>query len=293
MKPNLQETPRLGAVQCISPAGLHTMRYTEWGDPANERVLICVHGLSRTGRDFDRLARALSEAFRVVCPDVAGRGRSDFLRDPRLYAAPQYVSDMVTLIARLGVPRVAWVGTSMGGLIGMGLAGLADSPVARLVLNDVGPHLDPLALERIGAYVGAPKRFASVEEAVEYTKSIAPGFGMRDDDEWREITASVLKRDGDGWIFHYDPAISVPFKTMTAESLGGGERVLWALYDAIRCPTLLLRGANSDLLTADTAAQMAARGPKPTVHVIPGVGHAPMFFDPAQIALVRDFLLAC
>jgi pimeloyl-ACP methyl ester carboxylesterase len=287
-----QEQPRLGAVQCIGPAGLHTMRYTEWGDAANERVLVCVHGLTRTGRDFDRLARALSGQFRVVCPDVVGRGRSDWLRDPRLYAVPQYVSDMVTLIARLGVPRVSWVGTSMGGLIGLGLGGLVDSPIARLVLNDVGPRLDPAALERIGAYVGQPKRFASMEEAVEYNKVIAAGFGMRDDEEWREITASVLKRDGDGYIFHYDPAIGVPFKSMTAESVGGGERALWALYDAIAVPTLLLRGASSDLLTAATAAEMTTRGPRPALQVIAGVGHAPMLFDPAQIALVRDFLLA-
>ena len=284
--------PIWGAVQCVSPAGLHTMRYAQWGDPRNPQVLLCVHGLTRVGRDFDHLARALCERYRVVCPDLVGRGRSDWLRDPSYYAVPQYVGDLTTLIARLDVEQVSWLGTSLGGMVGIGLAGLDQSPIARLVLNDVGPRLEIAALARIGNYVGVNQRFARLEQAVEYLRSIAQGFGMRTEAEWREITSSVLKRDGDEWVFHYDPKINVPMRALTAESLAAAEQMLWKLYDAIHCPTLLLRGANSDLLTAETAAEMSRRGPRAQVITIPDVGHAPMFFDSAQIAIVRDFLLS-
>jgi pimeloyl-ACP methyl ester carboxylesterase len=282
--------PLQGAVQCLSPAGLHTMRYVQWGEPRNPRVLLCVHGLARTGRDFDRLARVLARDYRVVCPDVAGRGRSDWLRDPGHYQINQYAADMVTLIARLDVEKVAWLGTSMGGLIGIGLAGLPQSPIERLILNDVGPHLELAGLLRIGAYVGKQPRFENLEEAIAYNRSIASGFGMRGDDEWREITASALRPDGNGFVLHYDPAISTPLRALTPELVQSGEQLLWQLYDGIRCPTLLLRGETSDLLSAESAAQMAGRGPRPPVVTIPGVGHAPMFFDPAQIEVVRAFL---
>lgn len=283
--------PAHAAVQCLSPAGLHTMRYVEWGDRRNPRVLVCVHGLARVGRDFDRLARALCDRYRVICPDVVGRGRSDWLADPTHYGIPQYVADMVTLIARLDVEHVAWLGTSMGGLIGISLAGLARSPIARLVLNDVGPRIEPAALERIGSYVGQPVRFGSIEEATEYNRRVAPGFGMRDDAEWREITASVLKPDGDGFVLGYDPAIGSATRALSADALSAGEQALWRLYDSIACPTLLLRGEQSDLLSAETAQRMATRGPRARVVGIPGVGHAPMLFDPAQIRVVREFLL--
>jgi pimeloyl-ACP methyl ester carboxylesterase len=282
--------PQFGAVQCLSPAGLHTMRYTQWGDARNPHVLICVHGLTRVGRDFDRLARDVAGRYRVVCPDVVGRGASDRLRNPAYYALPQYVADMVTLIARLDVERVAWVGTSMGGLIGMGLAGLEQSPVARLVLNDVGPRMELGALARIGAYVGQPLRFGSLDEATAYIRAVSAGFAMRDAEQWREITATVIRRDGDGFVLHYDPAIGLPMQAMTAETVAAGEVALWKLYDAIRCPTLLLRGEQSDLLSAATAAEMGSRGPRARQVVFPGVGHAPMLFEPAQIAAVRDFL---
>ena len=283
--------PTLGEVQCLSPAGMHTMRYRQWGDPGNARVLVCVHGLTRVGRDFDRLARALCDRYRVVCPDVVGRGRSDWLQDPSHYSVHQYVGDMVTLIARLDVAQVAWVGTSMGGLIGIGLAGLARSPIARLVLNDIGPRAEPSSITRILSYVGQPIRFDSVEQATAYVRSIAAGFAMRDEAEWREIAESVLRPDGDGFVLHYDPAISAPWKTLTPEAIAAGEHALWRLYDAIRCPTLLLRGEHSDLLSAATAAEMTGRGPRPRLVSISGVGHAPMLFDPAQIGLVRSFLL--
>jgi pimeloyl-ACP methyl ester carboxylesterase len=285
------DAPRQATVQCLSPSGMHRLAYVEWGAPDNPNVLICVHGLTRVGRDFDRLARALADRYRVVCPDVVGRGRSDWLRDPGSYVLPQYVADMVTLIARLGVESVHWVGTSMGGLIGLTLAGQPGSPVKRLVLNDVGPKVNPEALARIGDYVGKPMRFSSVEEAVDYITLISLGFGLRDRDEWREITQSVLKPDGDGFTLHYDLRLALPIKAMTPEIAAASEAALWKFYDQIQCPTLLIRGANSDLLSHETATAMTQRGPRASLVEFAGVGHAPMFFDPAQIGAVRNFLL--
>lgn len=287
----MSNTPRFDSVQCLSPAGLHRMAYAEWGDPHNPRALVCVHGLTRVGRDFDRLARALAEHYRVVCPDVVGRGRSDWLRDPAHYVVAQYVADMVTLLARLNAQSVHWVGTSMGGLIGISLAGLADSPISKLVINDVGPRLDAAALQRIGTYLGKPARFATLDEAVDYVTAVAAPFGLRTRDEWRELTEPGLRRDGDAWVLHYDPLIAVPFASVTPQSAAAGEAALWRLYDAVACPTLLTRGAQSDLLSAETAAEMARRGPCARLVEFAGVGHAPMFFDDDQIAVVRDFLL--
>lgn len=284
--------PRSHWVQCISPAGLHRMHYREWGDPRNPLVLVCVHGLTRLGRDFDRLARALCARFRVVCPDVVGRGLSDRLRDPRFYMVPQYVSDMVTLVARLDVERVSWVGTSMGGLIGMSLAGLPGSPIERLVINDVGPRIEVGAFERIATYVGLDPHFDDPNDACAYLRSTYAGFGLRSEEDWRELTAASLRADGGGYALHYDPAISVPLKTFTRASIESGEAALWALYDAIACPTLLVRGGRSDLFSAQAAARMQARGPRPQLVTFEGVGHAPMFFDTDQIEAVRRFLLA-
>jgi pimeloyl-ACP methyl ester carboxylesterase len=287
----MSNAPRFESVQCLSPAGLHRMAYAEWGDPHNPRVLVCVHGLTRLGRDFDRLARALCDHYRVVCPDVVGRGRSDWLREPMHYVVPQYVADMVTLIARLNAQSVHWVGTSMGGLIGISLAGLVDSPVSRLVINDVGPRLDAAALVRIGSYVGKPVRFAGLEQAVDYVATVAAPFGLRTREEWREITEPGLRPDGDGWLLHYDPLIAKPFAAVTPQSAAAGEAAMWNLYDSIGCPTLITRGAQSDLLSRETAEEMTHRGPRARLVEFPGVGHAPMFFHDDQISAVRDFLL--
>jgi pimeloyl-ACP methyl ester carboxylesterase len=286
------EAPRQSAVQCLSASGMHRMAYVEWGAPDNPNVLICVHGLTRVGRDFDRLARALADRYRVICPDVVGRGRSDWLRDPSAYILPQYVADMVTLVARLDVDTVHWLGTSMGGLIGLSLAGQPGSPITRLVINDVGPKIDPEGVARIGDYVGKPVRFATVDEAVDYITLISLGFGLHDRDDWREITQSVLKADGDGFTLHYDPKLALPIKAMTPQVAAASEAALWKLYDQIKCPTLLIRGEKSDLLGRETAAAMTQRGPRARLVEFAGIGHAPMFFDPAQIAAVRDFLLS-
>ncbi len=275
------------SVLCASPAGLHRMAYTEWGARDNPRVLVCVHGLSRNGRDFDALARAMAGDYRVVCPDVAGRGLSDWLRDPDDYTIAQYVADMMVLIARLDVETVHWLGTSMGGLIGMVLASLPDSPVTRLVLNDVGPELAAASIARIADYLGRAPKFASLTDAENYIRLVSAPFGALGDAQWRELTESnVRPAAGGGFEMRYDPAIATGFRRATAD----GMIDLWPIYDRLRCPTLVVRGANSDLLTRATVQAMAVRGPRPQIVEVPAVGHAPMFLDAAQIAIVRDFL---
>ena len=285
--------PRLRHVQCLGSRGLHRMAYWEWGDPANPRVLVCVHGLTRQGRDFDTLVRDLCGSWRVVCPDVAGRGQSDWLTDPMGYAIPAYVADMVTLLARLDARTVDWVGTSMGGLIGLLVAALPQSPVRRLVLNDVGPVLEASALARIGSYLGLPVRFKSLEDAADQLWVISQGFGPHTRQQWLDLTRPQIVPDGQGAFKpHYDPALAVPFRAMTPELAAAGEAGLWQAFDAITSPTLLLRGAQSDLLTQQTAQAMAARGPRPRVHEFAGVGHAPMLVQPDQREVVRAFLAA-
>ncbi len=291
----MSASPRLGFVQCISPAGLHRMAYHEWGDPSNPRVLMCVHGLTRTGRDFDEIARAFSGEYRVVCPDVVGRGRSDWLADPRRYIVPQYVSDMVTLIARLNVEQVDWFGTSMGGLIGMGLASLPKSPVRKLLLNDVGPRIAASALERIGSYLGLPVRFKTFEEGLAYLQTISASFGRHTPEQWRELNGAVLKpvqgAEGLEWGLHYDPALAVPFRETTPEMAAAGEAAMWRMFEAIPVPVLVVRGAQSDLLTRETVAEMVARGKQVRSVEVLDVGHAPTFVDPAQIAIAREFFV--
>jgi pimeloyl-ACP methyl ester carboxylesterase len=284
--------PRLAHVQCLDTRGLHRMAYWEWGDAANPRVLVCVHGLSRQGRDFDTLARDLAGDYRVICPDVVGRGRSDHLADPMGYVIPAYVADMVTLLARLNAQTVDWVGTSMGGLIGMGLASLAGSPVRRLVLNDVGPTIQPQSLQRIGSYLGQPAHWATLDEAADALWSISTGFGAHTRDEWLALTRPQLVPDGAGFKPHYDPAIAVPFRAITPEMAAAGEAMLWHSYDRLTCETLLLRGAESDLLAHETAQAMTQRGPRARLVEFAGVGHAPMLVQPEQRQAVREFLLS-
>ncbi len=280
--------PRRRSVQCASPKGLHRISYLEWGDPRNRDVLVCVHGLARSSRDFDELARALCGHFRVACPDLAGRGDSDRLADPSLYAVPQYVSDMVTLIARLDAESVNWLGTSLGGLVGMALAAQPGTPVKKLVLNDAGPVIAKVALERIATYLGKTPVFASLEEAEKYVRVVSAPFGPHSEAQWRFLTETWVRKDAEGkWRPHYDPRIADEYR----RTLPDKDIELWYLYDAIQCPTLVLRGAQSDLLSRDTADGMARRGPKAKVVEIAGVGHAPTFLHPDQISIVRDFLL--
>ena len=278
------------------------MAYWSWGDAASLHVVVCVHGLSRQGRDFDVLARALCERaegrLRVVCPDVVGRGRSDWLKDPMGYQIPAYVGDMLALLAHLKPGTLDWVGTSMGGLIGIALCGQPGlplaAPVRRLVLNDVGPTIRWEALERIGTYLGQTGRFDSVEQAAAAMLAISASFGPHTPAEWLALSRPMVKplADGSGaFTLHYDPAIAVPFRTVTQETSAQGEALLWKLYDAITADTLLLRGADSDVLAEVTAQQMALRGPHARLVEFSGVGHAPTLVANDQVSAVADFLL--
>jgi pimeloyl-ACP methyl ester carboxylesterase len=284
----MSETFRRRGLRCASASGLHRMSYVEWGERDNPRVLACVHGLTRCARDFDFLAAALARDYRVVCPDVAGRGESQWLRNPMEYAIPTYVNDMVTLIARLDVDSVHWLGTSLGGLLGMALASFPESPIAKLVLNDAGPLVTAASLDRIGSYVGKAPAFPSIEAAEQYIRTVSAPFGPHTDAEWRFLTEHVVRRQADGsYRMHYDPALAVPFNAEQPHK----DIELWTLYDAISCPTLVIRGASSDLLTRETARAMTERGPRAKLIEIPGVGHAPTLIHADQIAVVREFLL--
>jgi pimeloyl-ACP methyl ester carboxylesterase len=294
--------PELHHVKCPDAQGGHVMAYWQWGDAAAAHVVVCVHGLSRQGRDFDVLARDLCARarapIRVVCPDVVGRGRSEWLKDPMGYQIPVYAGDMLALLAQLKPQTLDWVGTSMGGLIGMVLAGQPDLPlpvgIRRLVLNDVGPVVRWEALERIGTYLGQTGRFSSVQQAADAMAAISTGFGPHTPEQWLALSRPMVKPvTGEAGVYtlHYDPAIAVPFRTLTRESAAQGEALLWQLYDGIRAETLLLRGAESDLLARDTALAMCARGPKAHLVEFGGVGHAPTLIAEDQRDTVTGFLL--
>ena len=277
----------LHSVLCGGALGLYRMAYREWGDASNPRVLICVHGLTRNSLDFARLATKLSNDYRVIAPDVVGRGESDRHPEPMAYSTLTYAADMVTLLARLGVERVDWLGTSMGGLIGMMLAAHTNTPIRRLVLNDVGPTLSLEALKRIVNYVSGPHEFADGETGRRYVRTIFSPFALSSEADWSELIDHTLKPTADGGFrFNYDPDIRKPLEV----AMLGQEVDLWALYDRIRCATLLIHGEKSDLLSAETALEMSHRGPRPLLKTVAGVGHAPMFMSDDQIDLVRSFL---
>lgn len=275
-------------VQCLNPRGFHRMHYTDWGDAANPRVVICVHGLTRNCRDFDTLAQVLQPDFRVVCPDVVGRGRSDWLPAKEQYTQQQYLADMTVLMAQIvanGEREIYWVGTSMGGIIGMLLAAPPGSPLRRLVLNDVGALIPKAAIERIGQYVGADTRFATLKDVEQYIRTVSAPFGPLTDAQWEHLTAHNARQHADGnWGLIYDPGIAQVFQQAPADI------DLWPTFDAVRCPTLLLRGTQSDLLLKDTALEMTRRGPRPQLIEFEGVGHAPMLMAEDQITAVRNFL---
>ena len=285
--------PRLHHVHCLNGRSLHRMAYWEWGDPANDNVLVCVHGLSRQGRDFDTLARTLVGRLSRRLPRCRGPRPIRLVAPNRwVMRLPLYVSDMVALLARLNASTVHWLGTSMGGLIGLGVAALGGSPVSKLVLNDVGPRLDPAGLARIGGYVGQIRRWKTLDEAADAIWAISTGFGPHTREQWLALTEPQLKSDGDALVPRSDPDIAVPFKAITPELAAAGEAALWQTFDAVRCPTLLIRGAESDLLSRDTAREMSGRGPRARLVEFAGVGHAPMLVQPEQTNAVREFLLS-
>jgi pimeloyl-ACP methyl ester carboxylesterase len=280
---------RSDTVECLSRSGFHRLHYVEWGDPATPRIVICVHGLTRNGRDFDDLARALENDFRVVCPDMAGRGKSAWLADKRDYGYPQYMADANTLLARItagGPKTIGWVGTSMGGILGMLLAALPGSPIARLIVNDVGIRIPKQALERIARYVGKAPSFASLDELEAHVRLISAPFGPLTDAQWRHLTVHGARQTSDSrWTMGYDPGIAVPFAEAAATDID-----LSRYWDAITCPTLLLRGAGSDVLEREVALEMTRRGPKPALVEFSGIGHAPMLMADDQIRTVQQFL---
>ena len=280
------------------------MAFWQWGDVAAPHVVVCAHGLTRQGRDFDVLSQALvlraGGALRVVCPDVVGRGRSDWLKDPMGYQLANYAGDMLAMLAQLHqqapVVTLDWVGTSMGGLIGMAIAGTPGlplpAPVRRLVLNDVGPAIQWQALVRIGTYLGNTGRFDSLQQAADAMWAISTSFGPHSPAQWLALSGPMVKPLPDGgYTLHYDPSIAVPFRTITEESAAQGEAALWQLYDNIQAQTLLTRGAQSDLLSGPTAHAMTQRGPRPRLVEFAGVGHAPTFVADDQVEAVTVFLL--
>lgn len=284
--------PNLDSYLGLSASGFHKLVYREWlPEPRNHngRTVICVHGLTRNGRDFDALAADLAvQGYRVICPDVVGRGESDRLTNPQGYGYPQYLADMAALIARLDVGAVDWVGTSMGALIGMMLAAQPQTPIRSLVLNDAGPLIPKAALERIATYVGAEPVFEDFAAAERFARTTYAGFGKLNDQEWRKLTeVTVVETGGGAYGLNYDPRIADAFKLAELKDV-----ILWPVWDAISCPSLVLRGAESDLLLEETAREMTERGPKADLATIPDCAHAPALMDPAQIDIIRDWLSA-
>ncbi|HSI55764.1 MAG: alpha/beta fold hydrolase [Ramlibacter sp.] len=296
--------PRLNYVSCPDAAGGHRMAYWEWGDAGAAHVIVCIHGISRQGRDFDVLAQALVERsaqpLRVVCPDVVGRGRSDWLKDPQGYQVPAYAGDMLAMLAQLHakapVTTLDLVGTSMGGLISIGLAGTPKlplpAPVRRLVVNDVGPVIQWEAVQRIGSYLGKAGRFDSVQQAADMMWSISTGFGAHTPQQWLALSQPMVKPLADGgFTLHYDPAIAVPFRSVTEEAAKQAQQAVWEAWDHISAQTLITRGANSDVLSPATAKAMTERGPRARIVEFEGVGHAPTFIQDNQVEAVASFLL--
>lgn len=276
--------PRIGGLYCPFEGGAVSLRWHEWG-PADGRPVVCVHGLTRNGRDFDVLAQALAaEGRRVICPDIPGRGMSGWLPSGAMYAVPVYVGLLAPLLAELG--EYDWVGTSMGGLIGMGLAALPFDRIGRMVLNDIGPAVPVAALERIRDYLSAaPAEFADLAALEAHLRRVHAPFGPLTDAQWAHLAQHSARMTADGRTrLHYDPRIVEPMQGPLADV------ELWPLWDwAVTHPVLALRGADSDLLTAETAARMDA-APDARVVTIAGVGHAPALMDAAQVKLVLDFL---
>ena len=272
----------------LGPHGFHRVAYTEWGDSANPQVLICVHGLSRNGRDFDALAAAMADRYRVICPDIVGRGESDWLKHSADYNYPQYLADMNALIARLNVQTIDWVGTSMGGLIGMMLAAQPQTPIRKLVMNDVGPFIPKAALERLSAYVGRVPNMESVADVEQYLRVVLAPFGKLTDAQWQHMARFSAKRESEGkYGLHYDPAIAEVFKGSAMQDIN-----LWPFWQTVVCPVFVIRGAESDLLLRETVTQMQSGRDNVIALEVPETGHAPALMDATQIRAVREFLVS-
>lgn len=278
------------SVLSLSREQFHEISYTEWGADGDRGVVVCVHGLTRQGRDFDFLAQRLADhGYRVVCPDVVGRGLSGRLAYGIDYDLDQYVLDMTVLLARLNVSEVSWVGTSLGGLIGILIAGLRNSPVRRLLVNDIGPNLPINAVLRIGNYVrNGPSSFPDLEAVERYFREVLQPFGQLTDEQWRHLAEHSVKSDEAGnYVLRYDRRLTLGFKAPWHH-----RHRLWSAWDKIECPVLILRGAMSDLLQAKTAAEMLQRNAHARLETIKDCGHAPALMDEEQMGLVTDWLEA-
>ncbi len=277
-----------GSWAAFGPGETVRLNYYDWGPRMHPKRVVCVHGLTRQGRDFDELAKGLSKIRRITCPDLVGRGRSGWLTDKSLYTLDTYVAHMSGLLDHLGYEGIDWVGTSLGGLIGMRLAAERPELIRRLILNDIGPQLELEGIATISSYVGQDPRFKRLGEVAEYLKTVHADFGALTDAQWSDMTShSVLRHPEGGYGLHYDPAIGLPFKSVTKPPPSS-----WPVWEQIECPVLLLRGERSKLLSRATAERMAKTGPRAEVVEIKGVGHAPALMSEDQIALVRDYITA-
>jgi len=274
-------------VLSLGPHGFHRIAFTHWGSADNPRVLICVHGLTRTGRDFDALAKACEEDYQVACPDLPGRGESQWLTVATDYQTITYLNDMAALIARLGATEVDWVGTSLGGQLGMILAAQPGTPIRRLVLNDIGAFVPREGLQRIADYVGSDPEFEDEAGLEAYLREVHAPFGQLTDEQWAHLTRHSARHDPNTgrMRLHYDPGLAAPFKEGFGDDLS-----FWPLWDAVQCPVLILRGAESDILPREIAEEMTTRVPSAELVQFDGMGHAPMLMDPDQIAAVRNWL---
>ncbi|HEY3149231.1 MAG TPA: alpha/beta hydrolase [Dongiaceae bacterium] len=269
----------------LSPAGFHRVRYLEWGANDGRPTVLCVHGLTRNAHDFDRLAEQLAKRYRVISVDVVGRGGSAWLADSAHYTYAQYQTDITALIARLEVEHVHWIGTSMGGLIGMFMASVPNTPLASLLLNDVGPVIPKAALQRIADYVGLENRFSSLEALERNIRKVHAPFGPLTEEQWAHLVRHGHRRLPDGsYGLAYDPAIAENVKK------GVADVDLWNYWDRISVSTMVLRGAESDLLSAATAEEMTRRGPRARLAELSGIGHAPALMAEDQIAMIESWL---
>lgn len=276
------------SLMSLGPHEFHRIAYAQWGSAHNKNVLICVHGLTRNGRDFDFVSGAMADQYRVICPDLPGRGHSHWLPVLTDYHPPTYLTDMAALIARSGAEQIDWIGTSLGGQLGMMLAAQPNSPIRKLVLNDIGAFIPKQALERIFGYVGKDPMFSNVKAVEAYLREVHAPFGPLTDNQWRHLAEHSARRDvqAEAWRLHYDPGLVEPFDEGVSEDVN-----LWAVWESISCPTLILRGAESDILLHETAEEMLTRGPVAELIEFPGIGHAPMLMDPNQIRVLREWML--
>lgn len=272
-------------LQHLGPGGFHQVAYREWGDADNPRVLVCVHGISRRASDFDQIAHALSDEYRVLSADMPGRGNSDWMQDKLHYVQSLYLSVCASLIARTGVTEVDWLGTSMGGRIGMALAATPGTPIRKLVINDIGPYVPASGRADNFAHFGTDPRFETEAQGMRYIRETRAAFGPTTESAWEKFCKDSLRQMDDGqWTLHYDPGLKVTAGSVASDGA-------WDQWERITCPTMVLWGLKSKLLIAETVARMQSTGPKSEVFEVPYAGHCPRLENDEQIGAVREFLL--